>query len=216
MNWHLPVLLLLLSGSCGAQTSGNATSSGPCSPAVSGSNNSFSIECNGITKQQYQQFLAILNKIARNDIPADKVMEKLDEIQHDVETIKKNTAGRRLTPEQINSLSAALSPLKGHSIEILSQISDADGSVYAQDFVQAFKQAGIGNGGEGSGIAQYSFPLKGVLVSINKHDGEANTIPADALVLSQGLKAIGIDVIGFGDTSQENGTAKLVIGLKSQ
>ena len=66
-----------------AQTAGSSTSKtkGPCSPAVSGNRNTVTIECKGISQKQADQFLKLLNKIAENQLPADQVFERLDEIE---------------------------------------------------------------------------------------------------------------------------------------
>jgi hypothetical protein len=80
-------LLLLLAASvpCWTQTTtpGQANTSGPCSPATTGSNNEFKITC-GIGKEQGQKMLVILNKILANQLDPDVVMAKLDEILHAV------------------------------------------------------------------------------------------------------------------------------------
>ena len=73
---------LLVALPCFAQTttSGTAETSGPCSPAVSGSKNTFTIKC-GIDEKQGREMLKILNEILRNQIDPNAVMTKLDEIQ---------------------------------------------------------------------------------------------------------------------------------------
>jgi len=75
------ILSLLLAVPCLAQTTktGGAKTTGPCSPAVSGSQNIFQINC-GIDKQQGQKMIDILNKILANQLDPAAVMAKLDEI----------------------------------------------------------------------------------------------------------------------------------------
>jgi hypothetical protein len=74
-------LLMLLAIPCQSQTTtGKADTTGPCSPAVTGSNNQFTISCRGIDKEQGQKMLDILNKILANQLDPKAVMEKLDEI----------------------------------------------------------------------------------------------------------------------------------------
>src|SRR5258707_3323058 len=53
---------------------------GDCSINSIGSNNQFTIDCRGISKEQGQKMLAILNKILANQLDPDAVMAKLDEI----------------------------------------------------------------------------------------------------------------------------------------
>jgi len=75
------ILFLLVAMPCWSQTNstGKAETSGACSPAVTGSNNAFTINC-AINKEQGQKMLVILNKILSNQIDPDAVMSKLDEI----------------------------------------------------------------------------------------------------------------------------------------
>ena len=64
-------------------TTGKAETKGACSPAVSGSTNTFNIEC-GIGQRQGSEIIAILNKIISEGLSAEAVMKKLDEILHAV------------------------------------------------------------------------------------------------------------------------------------
>ena len=89
MRYHL-LLLLLVAIPCLGQTNstGNAETKGTCSPAVSGSNNQFIINCSGVSKQQGQKMLDILNKILANQLDTKDVMAKLDEILNTVDPNK--------------------------------------------------------------------------------------------------------------------------------
>ncbi len=75
------ILFVLLAAPCWGQatTTGTADTKGPCSPAVTGSKNTFTINC-GIDKKQGQKMLDILNKILANQLDPQAVMTKLDEI----------------------------------------------------------------------------------------------------------------------------------------
>ncbi len=75
------VLALFVTVPCWSQTTttGKAATEGPCSPAVTGSNNTFTIHC-GIDKKQGQKMLDILNKILANQLDPETVLAKLDEI----------------------------------------------------------------------------------------------------------------------------------------
>ena len=75
-----------------AQTSGVADTSGPCSPAVTGSNNQFKITCDGISEAQGKELVKILNRISKEQLDTKLVMEKLDEIQKGVSDIKTGLA----------------------------------------------------------------------------------------------------------------------------
>ncbi len=67
-----------------AQSTPTKQQAGDCSINDVGSNNQLTIDCRGISKEQGQKILAILNKMLANQIDADKVMAKLDEILHAV------------------------------------------------------------------------------------------------------------------------------------
>ena len=75
---------LLLSGMfalpCLGQMTGAAKTSGPCSPAVSGINNRITIECEGITKEQADQLLELLNKVASKQLDPKQVADRLEDI----------------------------------------------------------------------------------------------------------------------------------------
>lgn len=75
------ILFLLIAMPCWSQTdkTGKAETSGFCSPAVTGSKNTFTFNC-GIGQRQGQKMLAILNKILASQLDPDVVMVKVDQI----------------------------------------------------------------------------------------------------------------------------------------
>jgi hypothetical protein len=80
-------VILLISVSSWSQTAGtgSATTKGRCSPAVTGSKNTFVINC-GIDQKQGQEMLTILNRILAEQLDPNAVMRKLDEILGAVST----------------------------------------------------------------------------------------------------------------------------------
>lgn len=74
----LAVVTLLFSSFAASQQP--ATTSGPCSPIASHNSGAITINCPGISKEQGQKMIAILNRILANQLDASTVMEKLDEI----------------------------------------------------------------------------------------------------------------------------------------
>jgi hypothetical protein len=76
-------LSILLGVQCWSQTTatGGASTSGPCSPAVSGDKNTFTIKC-GINKEQGQKILTIANKLLANQNELNAVLAKIDEFIH--------------------------------------------------------------------------------------------------------------------------------------
>jgi len=84
------VLLMLIAMPCRSQTTttGRANTTGPCSPVVTGGNNQFRINCgSGITKEQGDALLKILNKILRDQLDPEAVMDSLKDIQKGLEKI---------------------------------------------------------------------------------------------------------------------------------
>lgn len=73
--------LLLAALPCeGQKSTGNAQTTGTCSPAISGNNDQVTINCRGMSKAQAEEMSSILNKILANQIDPATVMAKLDEI----------------------------------------------------------------------------------------------------------------------------------------
>jgi hypothetical protein len=56
------------------------TTSGPCSPIAPNNSGTIRIDCQGVSPRLGAQLIEILNRIARNQLDADAVMAKLDEI----------------------------------------------------------------------------------------------------------------------------------------
>ncbi len=87
------ILSLLISVPCWCQTNtGQAQTTGPCSPAVTDNNNQFNITCDGIGEAQGKELIKILNRISKEQLDPKLVMEKLDENQKGVSDIKTGLA----------------------------------------------------------------------------------------------------------------------------
>jgi hypothetical protein len=81
------IIVLLLFSSLGfAQQS--ATTSGPCSPIAPNNTGAITINCPGMSKQQGQKMIDILNKILKDQLDPNVVLTKLDEIQTGVSSIR--------------------------------------------------------------------------------------------------------------------------------
>jgi hypothetical protein len=101
----VPLTLILIATPCLSQTTttGKAETTGPCSPAVTGGNNQFSINCQGISDKLGTQFVSLLNQIAQRQLDPEKVMVKLDEIEKGINAIGK----------QVNSNAVKVTYTKG-------------------------------------------------------------------------------------------------------
>jgi hypothetical protein len=133
------VLFTLFSIPCWSQTAGKAETSGPCSPAVSGNSNQFTIDRKGIDKEQGQKMLDILNKILANQIDPKAVNEKLDEILKLIS--QRLPVERRLSTSEKAGLVACLKPTPG-KYKISSIVSDREAATYAQDWFEVFHDSG--------------------------------------------------------------------------
>jgi len=71
---------------CQQANTGNASTTGTCSPSNTGNNNLFTINC-GIGQVQGKKMLDILNRILANQLDPDAVMTKLDEIKQEVASL---------------------------------------------------------------------------------------------------------------------------------
>jgi hypothetical protein len=113
------ILILFVAIPCWSQTTttGKAETKGPCSPAVTGSNNQFTINCQGITKKQGEQFLKILNKIAQSQLDPNEVMKKLDDIQESVDQLRKHPP-YHYGPLDEDTRKALIRGLSGHNATI--------------------------------------------------------------------------------------------------
>jgi hypothetical protein len=78
-------VVLLFSSLAVAQQS--VTTSGPCSPVAPENTGTITINCPGMSKDQGQKMLAILNKILANQIDPDVVMAKLGEIEKEIQRL---------------------------------------------------------------------------------------------------------------------------------
>jgi hypothetical protein len=81
-----------------------STTSGPCSPIAPNNSGTITIQCDGIASKLGNQLVAILNRIAKNQLDPNAVMAKLDEIQNGITEIKGRTQGVELEANAIRTL----------------------------------------------------------------------------------------------------------------
>jgi hypothetical protein len=161
------ILSLLIAVPCWSQatTTGKATTSGSCSPANTGSGNSFIMKC-GIGQKQGQEMLNILNKILANKLDTNLVMTKLDEIQKAMNgrpnvsapngiaigggTVSNPTVNnfvppaRRLSEEQREILVSCLKTVPG-KFTVSAIANSGEAYRYAQDWSEVLSSAGWTN-----------------------------------------------------------------------
>jgi hypothetical protein len=119
------ILVMLIAMPCCSQTTttGQAETTGACSPANTGNNNTFTINC-GIGKEQGAALLKIVNKVLANQLDTNAVMDKLDEL----EKVMKSSAlrSRVLSPEKLQAFADALSKAPGGVLRVIPAGSGED------------------------------------------------------------------------------------------
>jgi len=135
-------LLCLLCTWATGQTTGTAETKGSCSPANTGSNNTFTITC-GIGKEQGAELLRIVNRILANQTDLKQFNDKLEQILTGINDIRQSSAGRRLSDEQKSMLISAMKPFRGADIAIWAHWEDPESYHFAEDFVAVFRAAGF-------------------------------------------------------------------------
>jgi hypothetical protein len=142
VKYTLILFALLFSTLCRAQTTttGKAETSGPCSPAVTGNSNQFRIDCPGISKEQGQMMLDILNKILKDQLDPQKVMMKLDEIQNGIRQLTAREWAE-LTGAQIQDLCSALDTPAKEKVQIVVPNQDENRLLLAKQLRESFRCA---------------------------------------------------------------------------
>jgi hypothetical protein len=84
----LLVFGLLSSAAEQGGTTGTASTSGGCSPAITGNNNQVAISCSGMSKEQAAKVSALLNEISRRQIDPQKLMDELGEISSKIPKLR--------------------------------------------------------------------------------------------------------------------------------
>jgi hypothetical protein len=185
------ILSLLIAVPCWSQTTttGKATTSGSCSPANTGSNNTFTIKC-GIGQKQGQQMLDILNKILANKLDSEQVMAKLDEIQKAMNsrpnvsapngiaigggTVSNPTVNnfvppaRRLSEEQREILVSCLKTTPG-KFTVAAIANNGEAYRYAQDWSEVLSSAGWTN--------EQPIPVAAIMIAAGMWSGVHFSLP---------------------------------------
>jgi hypothetical protein len=193
MRFWVLSILLAAHLSFGQQTgpTSKAATSGRCSPAVSGSGNTFKIDCK-INAEQGKQMLAILNKIVANQIDSVLVLAKLDEIlaqkRQPNQTVNNGIGimGGTVVNPQVNNFGHMRKVLTDAQLMQVSNLArrisydaddrmsmftclmnSADSCALAAQLVSAFRDAGWVIDGSGYSQAALSSPLDSLLIKIH-------------------------------------------------
>ncbi len=88
MKWVVIFILFGMSAAWCQTNTGNAQASGSCSPAVTGSNNHFTLSCGGISKEKAEELVRLMNGILSRQIDPKAIYSQLDQIQKEINSIR--------------------------------------------------------------------------------------------------------------------------------
>jgi hypothetical protein len=185
--------MLLIATPCWSQsgTTGKAETSGSCSPAVTGSNNQFTITCQGIPEKLRAQLVDLLNLVAKNQSNAAAMMSKLDGCVAGVNQIVEKEAPRHLSAQQKEVIFPALSQFKGQRLGTIVNNSKREN----RDYLGELKDVLIASGWDvyEQGVMIAGAEPTGIVITVGEKD---STLPA-VQGLVRVFKAAGIADVKF-------------------
>jgi len=194
-------------------TTGKAETTGSCSPAVSGSNNKFTITCENIPEKFRVQFVDLLNRLAKNESDAEAMLTKLDGCLAGVKDIREQQQPWQLTENQKSLLRNALSSVSVGTAKVSVHVlpSDRNASLMGSDIVNVLAISGWMDNALTS-----DFNLNPQLVSV--HIIVRNPNLPQTIALLRALRAAGIDVRGELDAkrqfAQDDDAIVIAVGSK--
>jgi len=151
-------------------TTGSAETKGPCSPAITGSNNQLTIKCQGIPDKLGTQLVDLLNRIAKNQTDAETMITKLDACLKGVKEVREQQLDWRLDDSQRASLMALLAKAPKARVSIHA-INDRNAGLFAGDLWATFKAAGWDVGANGwTTDFTINQAIRGVQIAISRSE----------------------------------------------
>lgn len=211
---YILVLLIFASmpGLCQTVQTGKAETSGFCSPAVSGSNNQFTITCQNIPDKLRAQLVDLLNRVAKNQSDAETILAKLDGCLEGIKQVREQAAPWNMTEDQKKELKRLLKGSKAKfQVHVLP--SERNASLFGIDLISVLKDSGWEEGGSFTSNFGLSPALVGVVILVTHTD-----FPQAGLLQSALHQAVGIDIPGELDNAKnlakENDIIYIAIGAK--
>lgn len=214
------LLLLVMTTSVFSQTAhtGTAETAGPCSPAVTGTNNQFTITCSGVSDKLGAQLVELMNRVATNQLDAQAVMSKLDGCLAQLKVVKEQQEPWHLTALQKAQLQSTLEttllfPSTQAKITISVLPSDHNANLFGIDLMEVLKQAKwiTDNNGMTSDFT-INPQVIGFGVVVTHRD-----FP-EAAVLINALRSVGLNPQVFVDDKKErvkdDNTIQIIVGAK--
>jgi len=206
MRYAALVVWLLIAVPCWSQTTstGTAETQGPCSPAVTGSNNQFTIKCEGIPDKLGTQLVDLLNRVAKNQVDAQAIMAKLDSCLQGTHQVREEQKPWRLGEDQKKQLKQSLQGMQAKVVEVES-ISDPNAVLLASDLRDTL---GIPPATD----LISSNPFEGILITTSPFDVRGATLLQQSLSTVLGIKKIYLHP----DAKTKNLTIIITVGAKPQ
>lgn len=186
----------------------SSTASGQCSPIAPNNSGSITINCPGLSKVQGVELLKIVNKILANQSDLKEFGGKLDAILKGVNQIKEETAFRRLSGMQKDTLVAGLSEFPKPRIVILIKNGNAEVDGLLKDFQEVFKR--LEWPVEGPVYDMVPSGARGIGVAVKSQNEHPQSI--EVFILS--LRKMGFSVDAGQDSTLEANNARFVIASK--
>jgi hypothetical protein len=206
------IVLLFCTVSCWSQiaTTGNSETKGPCSPAVSGSNNKFTITCQGISDKLGAQLTDLVNRIAKNQVDAEAVMAKLDGCLKGIHDVQEQQAPWRMTDIQRSRLKQLLA---GHHAKVEVHVIGADrnAALFGIDLLETLREYNTEPPTVGLTVDYALNPqIEGLVILVNHAD-----TPEAALLQHSLQTALGLQVGGEANPQHVSGdTIVIAVGAK--
>jgi hypothetical protein len=197
---------------CSGQTvqTGKAETSGFCSPAVSGSNNQFTITCQNIPDKLRAQLVDLLNRVAKNQSDATTILGKLDGCLEGIKQVREDAAPWHMTDDQKKELKVHLANTKA-KFEIHALGPDKNALLFGIDLMLALEDSGWHNAEPSSTVISdwtVNPQLVGVVVVTTHLD-----FPDAALLQSALNKTLRLNIPGERDDAKKIAKADDVVAI---
>lgn len=208
-------LAMLITMPCYSQTAqtGKAETTGLCSPAVSGSNNQFTITCQNIPDKLRGQLIDLLNRVAKNQADAGTILGKLDTCLEGIKQVRAQAAPWNLVDSQREQLKQLLKGSKA-KFQVHVITADRNASLLGMDLFSVLSDSGWDPGKTGL-IPDFTLnpALVGIYIVVTHKD-----FPEAALLQSALHSILGIQVDAQVDDvknlNKQNDLIYIAIGAK--
>jgi len=169
------------------------------------------IQGNSDLKKQLSPFEKIAERIypaVERDDALKKLASDVDGMRQETQKLKQIASPRKLTDTQIAGLVKSLSQLKGEQVDLTIPMGDTEAFSYADQFKNAFLQAGMMV--RGINQAAFTGPMPGLLISV-----PTENLSPKVNVFVTALRSSGLDIGGNKDASKSGTDIFFIVGSKN-